>query len=52
MVEEIPEEDGYWELVEENSPSCALNPPNGEEESHPLLPVLCLLGGTALLGGI
>lgn len=38
MVEEIPEEEGYWELVEENSSSCTIPSPP-EEEQPPLLPV-------------
>ena len=49
MVEEIPEENGYWELIEENSPSCAISPP--QEELQPsLLPILTVLGGMVLLG--
>jgi len=52
MVEEIPEEDGYWELVEEDSPSCAISPPSPpQEELQPsILPILTVLGGMILLG--
>lgn len=57
MVEEIPEEDGYWELIEEDSPSCVITPPT-EEEEFPLLPVIGVVwqvfigifGGMFLLG--
>lgn len=49
MPEEIPEEDGYWELVEENSASCAIEPPV-EETQLPLLPIIGILSIGALGG--
>ena len=57
MVEEIPEENGYWELVEEDSPNCSISPPSVEDQ-YPLLPVigfawqifLGIYGGMLLLG--
>lgn len=49
MVDEIPEGEGYWELVEENSSSCAITPP--EEVIQPsLLPIVAVIGGMVLLG--
>jgi hypothetical protein len=51
MVEEIPEEDGYWELVEENSSSCTISQPPPEEVVQPsFLPIMAIIGGMVLLG--
>lgn len=42
MVEDVPEEYGYWELVDRDSPFCEVEVPEETEEPS-LLPAVAIL---------
>ena len=56
MAEYIPESEGAWVLVEENSSSCAINTPETPSQQTNMLQLLGvaalgLVGGFVIFGG-